>query len=126
MSVRISSTSAHDQAGVSRDRRGIARLMAWLASQTRLAPRGDLGGRPGAAHSLVVVEATDGLEQRLTAALVQAAITVAAVNPCQIHDRAGRRPAGTLSAIIIRDRQPSHSSGPCVCLPPLPDTFSVV
>jgi hypothetical protein len=41
------------RAGFSRDRRGIARLVAWLASRERL---------------LVVAEATGGLERPLTAA----------------------------------------------------------
>ncbi len=43
-----------EQVGFSRDRRGMARLVAWLASRQRL---------------LVVVEATGGLERTLTAAL---------------------------------------------------------
>ncbi len=55
-----------ERAGFSRDRRGIARLVAWLVSQERL---------------LVVVEATGGLERTLTAGLAQAGITVAVVNP---------------------------------------------
>ena len=59
------------QAGFSRDRRGIARLVAWLVSQQRL---------------LVVVEATGGLERMLTVALERAEIAVAVVNPRQIRD----------------------------------------
>jgi hypothetical protein len=43
-----------ERAGFSRDRRGIARLIAWLASKGRL---------------LVVVRATGGLERGLRAAL---------------------------------------------------------
>jgi transposase len=68
------------QAGFSRDRRGIARLVAWLASQQRL---------------LVVVEATGGLERTLTVALAQAGIAVAVVNPRQVRDFA--RAAGLLA-----------------------------
>ena len=69
-----------EQVGFSRDRRGIARLVAWLASRQRL---------------LVVVEATGGLERTLTAALALAAIAVAVVNPRQIRDFA--RAAGLLA-----------------------------
>jgi transposase len=68
------------RAGFSRDRRGIARLVAWLASQERL---------------LVVVEATGGLERMLTTALAQAAIAVAVVNPRQIRNFA--RASGRLA-----------------------------
>jgi transposase len=68
------------RAGFSRDRRGIARLLAWLASQERL---------------LVVVEATGGLERGLTVALEQAGIAVAVVNPRQTRDFA--RAAGLLA-----------------------------
>jgi transposase len=68
------------RAGFSRDRRGIARLVGWLASQPRL---------------LVVVEATGGLERGLTAALEQAGIAVAVINPRQIRDFA--RAAGLLA-----------------------------
>jgi transposase len=67
-------------ASFSRDRRGIARLLAWLASQDRL---------------LVVVEATGGLERGLVAALDQAGIAVAVVNPRLIRDFA--RAAGLLA-----------------------------
>ena len=63
-----------------RDRRGLARLVAWLASRARL---------------LVVVEATGGLERMLTAALAPAAIAVAVVNPRQVRDFA--RAAGLLA-----------------------------
>jgi transposase len=51
-----------EAAGFSRDRRGTACLVAWLASRTRL---------------LVVVEATGSLERTLTVALAQAAIGMA-------------------------------------------------
>ncbi len=68
------------RAEFSRDRRGIARLLAWLACQERL---------------LVVVEATGGLERSLTVALEQAAIAVAVVNPRQTRDFA--RAAGLLA-----------------------------
>jgi len=68
------------RAEFSRDRRGIARLLAWLASQERL---------------LVVVEATGGLERGLTVALEQAGIAVAVVNPRQTRDFA--RAAGLLA-----------------------------
>jgi transposase len=60
-----------EHAGFSRDRRGIARLVAWLANKGRL---------------LVVVEATGGLERGLRAALAQAGIAVAVVNPRQVRD----------------------------------------
>lgn len=69
-----------DRAGFGRDRRGIARLIAWLASRDRV---------------LVVAEATGGLERLLTVALEQAAIAVAVVNPRQIRDFA--RAAGLLA-----------------------------
>jgi transposase len=69
-----------DRASFSRDRRGIARLVAWLASQ---------------AHLLVVVEATGGLERMLAVALEQAGIAAAVVNPRQIRDFA--RAAGLLA-----------------------------
>ena len=69
-----------ERAEFSRDRRGIARLVAWLASRERL---------------LVVVEATGGLERTLTVALAQAALAVAVVNPRQIRDFA--RAAGLLA-----------------------------
>ena len=69
-----------ERAGFSRDRRGIARLVAWLASRERL---------------LVVVEATGGLERPLTVALERAAIAVAVVNPRQVRDFA--RAAGLLA-----------------------------
>ena len=69
-----------EQAGFSRDRRGIARLLTWLASQERL---------------LVVIEATGGLERRLTVSLEQAGIAVAVVNPRQVRDFA--RAAGLLA-----------------------------
>ena len=69
-----------ERAGFSRDRCGIARLIGWLASQARL---------------LVVVEATGGLERPLTAALAQAAIAVAVVNPRQIRNFA--RASGLLA-----------------------------
>jgi transposase len=69
-----------ERAGFGRDQRGLARLVAWLASQERL---------------LVVVEATGGLERMMTAALAQAAIAVAVVNPRQVRDFA--RAAGLLA-----------------------------
>jgi hypothetical protein len=69
-----------ERAGFSRDRRGIARLVAWLASKGRL---------------LVVVEATGGLERGLGAALAQAGIALAVVNPRQVRDFA--RAAGLLA-----------------------------
>jgi transposase len=68
------------RAEFSRDRRGIGRLLAWLACQERL---------------LVVVEATGGLERSLTVALEQAGIAVAVVNPRQTRDFA--RAAGLLA-----------------------------
>jgi transposase len=68
------------QVGFSRDRRGTARLVAWLATQERL---------------LVVVEATGGLERPLTVALERAGIAVAVVNPRQVRDFA--RAAGLLA-----------------------------
>ncbi len=67
-------------AGFGRDRRSIARLVAWLASQER---------------SLVVVEATGGLERTLAVALERAGIAVAVVNPRQTRDFA--RAAGLLA-----------------------------
>jgi transposase len=69
-----------EHAGFSRDRCGIARLVGWLASKGRL---------------LVVVEATGGLERGLGAALAQAGIAVAVVNPRQVRDFA--RAAGLLA-----------------------------
>jgi transposase len=69
-----------ERAEFSRDRRGIARLVGWLASRDRL---------------LVVAEATGGLERTLTAALERATIAVAVVNPRQIRDFA--RAAGLLA-----------------------------
>jgi transposase len=69
-----------EQVGFSRDRRGMARLAAWLASRAR---------------ALVVVEATGGLERALTLALAQAGIAVAVVNPRQVRDFA--RAAGLLA-----------------------------
>ena len=69
-----------ERAAFSRDRRGIARLIAWLASQERL---------------LVVVEATGGLERTLTVAFEQAGIAGAVVNPRQVRDFA--RAAGLLA-----------------------------
>jgi transposase len=69
-----------ERAGFSRDRRGIARLIAWLASKGRL---------------LVVVEATGGLERGLRAALAQAGIALALVNPRKVRDFA--RAAGLLA-----------------------------
>jgi transposase len=54
------------RAAFSRDRRGLVRLLGWLASQGRL---------------LVVAEATDGLERGLAAALDQAGIALAVINP---------------------------------------------
>ena len=83
-----------DRASFSRDRRGIARLIGWLASQERL---------------LLVVEATGGLERMLAVALEQAGIALAVVNPRQIRDfargerRAGEnRPARCLCAGAVR------------------------
>ena len=61
-------------------RRGIGRLVAWLASRER---------------PLVVVEATGGLERALVAALGRAGIAAAVVNPRQIRDFA--RAAGLLA-----------------------------
>jgi transposase len=69
-----------ERAEFSRDRRGIARLVAWLASRERL---------------LVVVEASGGLERMPTVALAQATLAVAVVNPRQIRDFA--RAAGLLA-----------------------------
>jgi len=69
-----------ERAEFSRDRRGIARLIGWLASQERL---------------LLVVEASGGLERPPTAALAQAGIAVAVVNPRQIRDFA--RVSGVLA-----------------------------
>jgi hypothetical protein len=73
------------RAGFSRDRRGIARLVAWLASQERL---------------LVVVEATGGLERMLTTALARAAIAVAVVNPRQIRNFA--HASGRLAKLVLK------------------------
>jgi transposase len=67
-------------AGFARDRRGLARLVGWLACK---------------AHALVVVEASGGLERALTRALDQAGIAVAVVNPRQVRDFA--RAAGLLA-----------------------------
>lgn len=69
-----------EQVAFGRDRRSIARLVAWLASQDRL---------------LVVVEATGGLERGLVAAIDQAGIAVAVVNPRRVRDFA--RAAGLLA-----------------------------
>jgi transposase len=69
-----------DQVGFSRNRRGVMRLAAWLASRAR---------------ALVVVEATGGLERALTLVLAQAGIAVAVVNPRQVRDFA--RAAGLLA-----------------------------
>ena len=59
---------------------GIGRLVAWLASRER---------------TLLVVEATGGLERGLVAALARAGIATAVVNPRQIRDFA--RAAGLLA-----------------------------
>lgn len=69
-----------ERAGFSRDRGGMARLVTWLASKGRL---------------LVVIEATGGLERGLGAALEQAGIAVAVVNPRVVRDFA--RAAGLLA-----------------------------
>jgi transposase len=69
-----------EQTGFSRDRRGITRLVAWLATMGRL---------------LVVVEATGGLERGLAGALEQTGIAVAVVNPRVVRDFA--RAAGLLA-----------------------------
>ena len=69
-----------EHAGFSRDRRGIARLVAWLASQARL---------------LVVVEATGWLGADAGGGAEQAGIAVAVVNPRQMRDFA--RAAGLLA-----------------------------
>lgn len=69
-----------ERAGFARDGRGIARLVAWLASKEDL---------------LVVVEATGGLERGVTAALEQVGIVVAVVNPRLVRDFA--RAAGLLA-----------------------------
>jgi transposase len=69
-----------EQAVFGRDRRGIAELVAWLAGKKR---------------PLVVVEATGGLERGLEAALDQAGIAVAVVNPRLVRDFA--RAAGLLA-----------------------------
>jgi len=84
-----------EHAGFSRDRRGIARLVAWLASKGRL---------------LVVVEATGGLERGLRAALAQAAIAVAVVNPRQVRDFA--RAAGLLAKPVLGPAQPDPGDRP--------------
>jgi transposase len=76
----VSLLPSGERTGFSRDRRGIARLVGWLASQDRL---------------LVVAEATGGLERPLTVALGRAGIAVAVVNPRQIRDFA--RAAGLLA-----------------------------
>ena len=70
----------NERAGFSRDRRGLARLIGWLASKER---------------PLVVVEPTGGLERVLTVALEQAGIALAVVNPRQIRDFA--RASGVLA-----------------------------
>jgi transposase len=68
------------RASFAHDRRGLARLVGWLASMAQV---------------LVVVEATGGLERALTHALDQAGIAVAVVNPRQVRDFA--RAAGLLA-----------------------------
>ena len=70
----------NERAGFSRDRRGLARLIGWLASKKR---------------PLVVVEPTGGLERVLTVALEQAGIALAVVDPRQIRDFA--RASGVLA-----------------------------
>ena len=69
-----------ERARFSRDRRGIAALVGWLATKGRL---------------LVVVEATGGLERGLRAALAPAGIALAVVNSRQARDLA--RAAGLLA-----------------------------
>lgn len=69
-----------EQAGFDRDQGGIARLVAWLA---------------GKACPLVVMEATGGLERGLEAALGEAGIAVAVVNPRRVRDFA--RASGLLA-----------------------------
>ena len=66
--------------GFAHDSAGIGRLVAWLASRDR---------------SLVVVEATGGLERALVAALGRAGVAAAVVNPRQVRDFA--RAAGLLA-----------------------------
>ena len=66
--------------GFAHDSAGIGRLVAWLASRER---------------SLVVVEATGGLERALVAALGRAGVAAAVVNPRQVRDFA--RAAGLLA-----------------------------
>jgi transposase len=68
------------RASFAHDRRGLARLVGWLATM---------------APALVVIEATGGLERALTHALDQAGIAVAVVNPRQVRDFA--RAAGLLA-----------------------------
>jgi len=69
-----------ERAGFARDGRGIARLVAWLASKEDL---------------LVVVEARGGLERGVTTALEHVGIAVAVVNPRLVRDFA--RAAGLLA-----------------------------
>jgi transposase len=78
-----------EQAVFGRDRRGIAELVAWLAGKKR---------------PLVVVEATGGLERGLVAAVDQAGIAVAVVNPRLVRDFA--RAAGLLAKT---DRLDAHA-----------------
>ena len=93
-------------AAFDRDRLGIERLIGWLA---------------GKACALVVVEATGGLERRLEAALGDAGMAVAVVNPRQIRDfaRAGgllaktdRLDAGVLARFGERMRPVARPARP--------------
>jgi transposase len=92
-----------ERAAFSRDRRGVARLVAWLASQARL---------------LVVVEATGGLERVLTVALEQVGIAVAVVNPRQVRDFA--RAAGLLAKTDRLDAYALALYGERMCPVPRP------
>jgi transposase len=94
---------AGERAAFSRDRRGVGRLVAWLASQARL---------------LVVVEATGGLERLLTVALEQAGIAVAVVNPRQVRDCA--RAAGLLAKTDRLDAYALALYGERLCPAPRP------
>jgi transposase len=92
-----------ERADFSRDRRGIGRLVGWLASRERL---------------LVVVEATGGLERSLTIALEHAGIAVAVVNPRQVRDFA--RAIGLLAKTDRLDAYALALYGERLCPAPRP------
>lgn len=67
----VALSSAREGASFANDPRGIGRLLGWLTSLDR---------------TLVVVEATGGLEACLVSALHKAEVAVAVVNPRQVRD----------------------------------------